>query len=305
MLRILSYNIEAHDEVRGMSESGSGARRLTAEEQRNVATAYEQMAAAMAGWRDAAEGRRRLEAIQSEGLAWFTPSSNPKRELRQGREEYIKLVTEFQFDHYIPGSKVEISATTAQGNRVATEMISDIVLKDGTPYTNRYQQLFIFTPAGKVEVYKLYMDTAIFIRDDNRATAKIADDFLYALSSGGNLGIRHLLTDDATWTFTNLGCRPILMNKEAALNRIAKLQERLTGYGFSPVIGSAIVNGPYVAVRAKLTASDVRDRKSVTSEHQLVIKTEKPQESSHLGRILGGKIVSVREYIRGGSLPEV
>jgi len=53
------------------------------------------MAAAMAGWRDAAEGRRRLEAIQSEGLAWFTPSSNPKRELRQGREEYIRLETEF------------------------------------------------------------------------------------------------------------------------------------------------------------------------------------------------------------------
>jgi hypothetical protein len=288
-----------------MAESGSGARKLTAEEHRNVATAYEQMAAAMAGWRNAAEGRRRLEAIQSERLAWFTPSANPKRELHQGREEYIKLVTEFQFEHYIPGSKVAIFATTAQGNRVATEMISDIVLKDGTPYTNRYQQLFVFTPAGKVEVYKLYMDTAIFIRDDNRATAKIADDFLYALSSGGNLGIRYLLTDEATWTFTNMGCAPILMNKEAALNRIDKLQERLTGYGFRPVVGSAIVNGPYVAVRATLEASDARGRKAVTREHNFVIKTEKPQESSHAGRILGGKIVSVREYIRGGSLPEV
>jgi hypothetical protein len=288
-----------------MAERGSGARELTAEEQRNVATAYEQMAAAMAGWRDAAEGRRRLEAIQSEGLAWFTPSANPKREMHQGREEYIKLVTEFQFDHYIPGSKVEIFATTAQGNRVATEMISDIVLKDGTPYTNRYQQLFIFTPAGKVEVYKLYMDTAIFIRDDNRATAKIADDFLYALSAGGNLGIRYLLTDEATWTFTNLGREPILMDKEAALNRIDKLQERLTGYGFKPVVGSAIVNGSYVAVRANLAARDARDRKPVASQHHFIIKTEKPQESSHAGRILGGKIVSVREYVRGGSLPEV
>jgi hypothetical protein len=288
-----------------MSESGSGARELTAGEHRNVATAYEQMAAAMAGWRDAEEGRKRLEAIQSEDLDWFTPSANPRRELHQGREEYIKLVTEFQFDYYIPGSKVEIFATTAQGNRVATEMISDIVLKDGTPYTNRYQQLFIFTPAGKVQVYKLYMDTAIFIRDDNRATAKIGDDFLYALSSGGNLGIRHLLTDEATWQFNNLGCRPVTMDKEAALKRIDKLQERLTGYGFSPVVGSAIVNGPYVTVRAKLAASDLRDRKAVASEHHFVIKTEKPQESSHAGRILGGKIVAVREYIRGGSLPEV
>jgi ketosteroid isomerase-like protein len=288
-----------------MGESGSGARELTAEERRNVATAYEQMAAAIAGWRDPAEGRRRLEAIQSENLAWFTPSSNPKREMHQSRAEYIKLVTEFQFDHYIPGSKVEIFATTAQGNRVATEMISDIVLKDGTPYTNRYQQLFIFTPAGKVEVYKLYMDTAIFIRDDNRATTKIAEDFLYALSTGGNLGIRYLLTDEATWTFANPGCGPIIMNKEAALNRIDRLQERLTGFGFKPVVGSAIVNGSHVAVRGILAATDARDRKPVATEHHFVIKTEKPQESSHAGRILGGKIVSVREYVRGGSLPEI
>jgi len=286
-----------------MSESRGGARELTAEERRNVATAYEQMAAAMAGWRDAAEGRRRLEAIQSERLVWFTPSANPKRELHQGRDEYIKLVTEFQFDHYIPGSKVEIFATTAQGNRVATEMISDIVLKDGTPYTNRYQQLFVFSPAGKVEVYKLYMDTAIFIRDDNRATAKIADDFLYALSTGGNLGIRYLLTDNAVWTFTNPGCRPILLDKEAALNRIDRLQERLTGFGFKPVFGSAIVNGSYVAIRATLAAMDPRADKPVSTEHNFVIRTEKPQESSHAGRILGGKIVSVREYVRGGSLP--
>jgi hypothetical protein len=288
-----------------MAERESGARELTAEEQRNVATAYEQMAAAMAGWRDAPEGRKRLEAIQSEDLAWFTPSSNPRRELHQGREEYIKLVTEFQFDYYIAGSKVQIFATTAQGNRVATEMISDIVLKDGTPYTNRYQQLFIFNPAGKVQVYKLYMDTAIFIRDDNRATAKIADDFLYALSSGGNLGVRYLLTDKAVWTFANSGCKPILLSKEAALNRIEQLQERLTGFGFKPVIGSAIVNGPYVAVRANLAAIDARTDKQVSTEHQFVIKTEKPQDSSHAGRILGGKIVSVREYVRGGSLPEI
>jgi hypothetical protein len=288
-----------------MGQCGSGARELTAEERRNVATAYEQMAAAMAGWRDAAEGRRRLEAIQSESLVWFTPSANPKRELHQGRDEYIKLVTEFQFDHYIPGSKVEIFATTSQGNRVATEMISDIVLKDGTPYTNRYQQLFIFTPAGKVEVYKLYMDTAIFIRDDNRATAKIADDFLYALSTGGNLGIRYLLTDDATWTFTNRGCSPVVMNNENAVRRIDNLQEKLTGYGFKPEVGSAIVNGSYATIRANLTATDTRNGKPVTSEHHFVIKTEKPQESSHAGRILGGKILSVREYIRGASLPEV
>jgi hypothetical protein len=301
----LSYNIEAHNEVRDMSGSGSGARELTAAEQRNVATAYEQMAAAMAGWRDPVEGRKRLEAIQAEDMAWFTPSANPRRELRQGREEYIKLVTEFQFDFYIPGSKVEIFATTAQGNRVATEMISDIVLKDGTPYTNRYQQLFIFTPAGKVQVYKLYMDTAIFIRDDNRATAKIADDFLYALSTGGTLGIRYLLTDEATWTFTNPGAKPLVLNKEAALKRIDKLQERLTGYGFQPVAGSAIANGPLVSVRASLAASDARDRRPVATEHLFVIKTEKPQESSHAGRILGGKITAVREYVRGGFLPEV
>ena len=288
-----------------MADDGTGERQLTTQEKRNVATAYEQMAAAMAGWRDAAEGRRRLQAIQSDGLVWYTPSANAKRELHQGREEYVKLVTEFQFDFYIPGSKVEIFATTAQGNRVATEMISDIVLKDGTPYTNRYQQLFIFSPAGKVEVYKLYMDTAIFIRDDNRATAKIADDFLYALSSCGTLGLRYLLTDAAHWTFTNLGGKPQVMDKEAALKRIEKLQERLTGYGFKVEVGSAVVNGAHVTVRAKLAANDTHNGKRITTEHHFVIKTEKPQESSHAGRILGGKILSVREYVRGGSVPEI
>jgi len=147
-----------------MATVASG-RQLTHDERRNVATACEQMEAAMAGWADPVEGRRRLEVIQAQDMVWYTPSANPHREIHQGREAYIKLVTEFQFDHYIPGSKVEIFATIAQGNRVATEMISDIVMKDGTPYTNRYQQLFLFNSAGKVIVYKLYMDTAVFIRD--------------------------------------------------------------------------------------------------------------------------------------------
>lgn len=283
----------------------TGGRALSAEERRNVATACEQMDAAMAGWRDAAEGRRRLEAIQAENLIWFTPSSNPHTEMKQGREEYIRLVTEFQFDHYIPGSKVEIFDVTAQGNRVATEMISDIVMKDGTPYTNRYQQLFEFDPQGKVAVYKLYMDTAIFIRDDDKATKKIVDDFLYALSSSGTLGLRHLMKEDASWSFPTRGGRIVTLDKEDALGRIERLQSHTTGLGFEEIHGSPIIRGNYATVRATVSGTDIRDGKPFATTHHFVIKTEKPQEASHAGRVIGGKITAVREYVRGGFLPEV
>jgi ketosteroid isomerase-like protein len=281
--------------------SSGDARKLSPEEVRNTATAYEQMAAAMAGWRDAGEGRRRLEAIQSPDLDWFTPSSNPNREIHQGREAYIALVTEFQFDFYIPGSKVEIFATTAQRNRVATEMISDIVLKDGTPYTNRYQQLFVFDAAGKVVTYKLFMDTAIFIRDDNRATAKIAEDFLYALSTSGTLGLRYLLTDDATWTFVSKREGPVTLGKEAALARVDQLQQRFDGFGFEPVPKSAIVSGAQVSIAATPCAS----AGAANTQYRFVIETQKPQEASHAGRILGGKISRVREYVRGNPIAEL
>lgn len=283
----------------------TGGRELSADERRNVATACEQMDAAMAGWRDAAEGRRRLEAIQDENLVWFTPSSNPHTEMKQGREEYIKLVTEFQFDHYIPGSKVEIFDVTAEGNRVATEMISDIVMKDGTPYTNRYQQLFEFNSQGKVAVYKLYMDTAIFIRDDNKATKKIADDFLYALSTCGTLGLRYLMKDDATWSFPARGGDIVTLNKSEALDRIERLQSNMTGLGFDEVYRSPIIRGNYVTVRATVSGTDIRDGKPFSATHHFVIKTEKPQEASHAGRVIGGKITEIREYVRGGFLPEV
>jgi ketosteroid isomerase-like protein len=282
-----------------------GARNLSPEEVRNTATACEQMAAAMAGWRDADEGRRRLEAIQSPNLDWFTPSSNPHREIHQGRAAYVALVAEFQFDFYIPGSKVAIFATTAQRNRVATEMISDIVLKDGTPYTNRYQQLFVFDAAGKVVTYKLYMDTAIFIRDDNRATAKIAEDFLYALSTSGTLGLRYLLTDDATWTFASKREGSVTLGKEATLARVDQLQQRFDGFGFEAIPKSAIVNGAQVSIGAMPCASAARADGASTAEYRFVIETQKPQEMSHAGRILGGKISRVREYVRGNPIAEI
>ena len=152
-------------------------------------TACEQMAAAMAGWVNPEEGRRRLLAIQADNFQWWIPSGDPKLVVVRDRETYIKLTNDYQFRRYVmPGSEVRIFATTAQDNRVATEMTSDIAERRGggvQAYTNRYHQLFELNDAGKIVKYALYMDTQVPARDQLWTGQKIAENFIRALSVGG------------------------------------------------------------------------------------------------------------------------
>lgn len=178
---------------------------LTPEERRNVAAAYEQLDAAMVGWRDPAEGRRRLDAVLADDFVWFVPTSDPARQARGTKQDYIDYVTVFQHENYLPGSRVEIFAHTVHGGRVATEMLSDIVRKDGSSYRNRYHQLFQFNDQGRVREYRLYMDSAVIVTDAFAACERAARAFIEALPSGKAARIGQHVTSDFCWAPANGG----------------------------------------------------------------------------------------------------
>lgn len=224
---------------------------LTPQEVRNVKAACEQMAAAVAGWANADEGRRRLEAIQAEDFKWFVPVADPSAQQYGTRETYVQLVVERQFDMYKPGSKVEIFATTAQGNRVATEMIADIYTKDGEPYTNRYQQLFFFNDAGKIQEYRLFQDSEIHTWDYDQAIKREVLRFFEAMSSSGTALVRDMLADNATWEVRRAGNGVVSMNKSEAVAELDKLQNAVGGLHFTVKPENIVIQGERVAVEAR------------------------------------------------------
>jgi ketosteroid isomerase-like protein len=67
--------------------------------------------------------------------------------------------------------RLEVVGTTAEGDRVATEVESEGVLADGTVYRNQYHHLFR-VEAGRIVLIREYMDTmlanATFCADELR-----------------------------------------------------------------------------------------------------------------------------------------
>ncbi|MFD0849034.1 nuclear transport factor 2 family protein [Sphingosinicella xenopeptidilytica] len=200
---------------------------LTPEERRNVAAAYEQLDAAMAGWRDRAEGRQRLDAVLADDFVWFVPTSDPARQARGSKQDYIDYVTVFQHENYQPGSRVEIFAHTAHGNRVATEMLSDIVRKDGSPYRNRYHQLFKFNDKGQVKEYRVYMDSAVIVTDAFAACERAVRAFIAALGSGDARTLKVHVTENFRWLPAD-GAGGLDVDAVAALVQAAKAKRTLT-----------------------------------------------------------------------------
>lgn len=229
--------------------------KLTPQEVRNVKAACEQMAAAIAGWADAAEGRRRLEAILADDFKWFVPVADPSVQQYGTRETYVQLVIDRQFNMFKPGSKVEIFATTAQGNRVATEMIADIYTKEGEPYTNRYQQLFFFDDAGKIREYRLYQDSEIHNWDYDQAIKRNVLRFFEAMSSSGTALVRDMLADDATWEIRRAGNGVVSMDRAEAVAELDKLQNEIGGLHFDVKPENIVIQGERVAVEATSTGT--------------------------------------------------
>jgi ketosteroid isomerase-like protein len=272
---------------------------LTPQEYRNVKTACEQMDAAMAAWVNPEEGRRRLLAIQADDFKWWTPSGDPRVMVVRDRDAYIQLTTEYQHTHYImPGSEVRIFATTAQDNRVATEMISDIAERRGggiQGYTNRYHQLYVFNASGKIVEYHLYQDTAIHARDQIWTGQKVAENFVRALSVGGVMYMRTLLADDATWTTPRVGVTPSpSLDKEALLAALRKLQSRFDGFWVATSTDDITVDGNKIAVAAVSRGINPVTHGVYRNVHHFLLTLEGETSASSIGA--ADTIKSIIEY---------
>lgn len=271
---------------------------LTPQEVRNVKSACEQMAAAMAGWVSPEEGRRRLTAIQSEKFQWWIPSGDPHLQVVRDREAYIKLTNDFQFRRYImPGSEVRIFATTAQDNRVATEMTSDIAERRGggvQGYTNRYHQLFEFDDAGKIVRYALYMDTQVPARDQQWTGQKIAENFVRALSVGGVMYMSTLLADDASWTTERVEPVAPIVSKANILSALQKLQNSIDSFWVTTSTDEITVEGNRVAIAAVSTGTNPVTRKPYRNVHQFLLTLGGEAKGNYVGS--ADLISSVKEY---------
>jgi ketosteroid isomerase-like protein len=253
---------------------------LTPDETRNVKTACEQMAAAMAGWVDPKEGPARLTAIQAEDFHWWHPSGDPAIEIHKNRDDYIALTSEWQHQHFVmPGSEVRIFATTAQDNRVATEMISDIADKvRNEPYGHRYHQLFVFNKAGKVIEYHLYSDYGSFVRDQVRRGDRLAENLLWGMSSGGVMYFSTILSDNFRWSVERPDGTASNLDKAQAVQALRMLQNGADGkldggnyFSITAPYSDMTVEGSRVAVVAKARHIDPATGKATETPHHLVV----------------------------------
>jgi hypothetical protein len=253
---------------------------LTAQETRNVKTACEQMAAAMAGWVDPKEGPARLIAIQAEDFHWWHPSGDPSIEIHKNRDDYIALTSDWQHQHFVmPGSEVHIFATTAQDNRVATEMISDIADKvRNEPYGHRYHQLFVFDKAGKVTEYHLYSDYGSFVRDQVRRGDRLSENLLRGMSSGGVVYFSTILSDDFKWSTARPDGGASDMNKAQTVEALRQLQNGVAGqldggnyFSIAAPYSDMTVEGSKVAVVARARHIDPATGQTTESPHHLVV----------------------------------
>lgn len=135
---------------------------LNGTERRNVAAAYEMIDAIHRCCIEPRAGRLWLERLLANDFVSFTPTSDPDRQHIQRKQAFIDSIRN-QGARLKPDSHMQIVAHTAQGNRVATEMNSELVSEGGFSVSNRYHQLFLFDSVGKITQYRTYMDSAAII----------------------------------------------------------------------------------------------------------------------------------------------
>lgn len=192
---------------------------LTRDEQRNVKAACAEIEAQMQAWRDPAGGARTLDAILAGNFTWVTPTTQWDRFHRGDKADYIRRVTVDQANRYAAGSRYQILHTTAQDDRVAIEMLSEINLKDGTKTRNRYHLLYRFDALGKVVEARHYLDTAAMEDDKRAANTRIALAFIDAVAKGDGAAAAKLLAEDVRWIVPASEPRPG-MDRDTAIRVI-------------------------------------------------------------------------------------
>lgn len=256
---------------------------LTKHEYRNVKTACEQINAEMMAWKDPAEGRRRLALIQADNFEYYVPTSDALRFKRQTREDYIRHVTEFGQDGLGPGSNLRILATTAQGDRVATEMVADIRHKNGSGYTNVYHQLFQFDDSGKVRTYKVYMDSAALARESRAQERAVIMKFFDGITAAPPPDFSDLFSDQIRWIGERPGAASSEMDHAAVLKTIASLPTTFRQLKVTPDLDAITQQDNRIAVEAKSHGIFANGTEYNNVYHFLFI-------------VAGDKISEIREY---------
>jgi ketosteroid isomerase-like protein len=206
---------------------------LTPWERRNLAAAYECIAACVAGWTNTTEGRSRLDAVLADDFVQFTPTSDPARRVRPDKHEYIDRVTNVERLEYQPGSRMQITGHTVHGDRVATETSTDIIRLDGSPYRNRLHQFFLFNAASRIVEYRTYMDSATIVDDATAATSARARAFFSALETGSAPELNACVA--ATFRFHGADGAAML-NATELLNLCRRIKSRHPGFADANVV---------------------------------------------------------------------
>jgi ketosteroid isomerase-like protein len=265
---------------------------LTKQEYRNVKTACEQMDAEMAGWKDPVEGRRRLTAIQADNFEYYEPTSDALRFKRQTREDYIRHVTELERDSLAPGSYLRILATTAQGDRVATETVADIRRKNGSGYRSVYHQLFQFDESGRVRIYKIYIDSAALARDSRAQQRAVVMKFFDGITAAPPANFGDLFSDQIRWIGERPGGANSEMDHAAVLKTIASLPTTFRQLRVTPDLDAITQQDNRIAIEAKSHGVFANGAEYNNVYHFLFI-------------VDGDKIKEIREYSPTTVSPEV
>lgn len=255
---------------------------LSRAEAANVRTACAYAAATMLTWKDPAAGKSKLNAILADDFVVYTPTSDPSRFVEGNRDDYMQLVSATQREKYAEGN-LQVLGTTAQGNRVATEMRAFFVGKDGVKTEDYYHQLFVFDAKGKIELCKQYTDTARVMRQNSEAGVRVAEAWLKALSTGSTEIAQSVLAEDFTWTVFRAEDPRRPMTKQMALKAIGGIPTVLKGLSITALPDGITAEGDRVSVQAASHGTHVNGKEYNNVYHFIMTLRD-------------GRIQSIRQY---------
>jgi ketosteroid isomerase-like protein len=226
----------------------------------NVAAAYEMIDALRKCWIEPSAGRLWLERILAEDFVSFTPTSDPDRQQLLDKQAFIDSIQN-QGLRLKPTSRMHIVAHTAHGNRVATEMSSELVYEDGSPVRNRYHQLFLLDSEGKIAQYRTYMDSAAIIDNAIVRGEHLVRNFVVALG-GASPDLKKLTTKHFEYRAADgsvsIGADPLLVKIAGIRDKVSKFSLEIIEEGLviEPGIASVEVQTPNGFVHSLIVRFD-------------------------------------------------
>jgi ketosteroid isomerase-like protein len=219
---------------------------LTDSERRNVSAAFEMIDAIRSSWTEPQAGRPRLETLLAEDFVSFTPTSDSARQQRLDKQEFIDLIRN-QRSQLKSDSSLQIAAHTAHGNRVATEVNSEMKYLDGSSVRNRYHQLFLFDSTGKIAQSRTYMDSAAIVESAATQGEALVRSFVVALGDAS--------PELKKLTSEHFEFRPAdgsaAIGVDSLLEKIAAVRKKAGKFGLYPIEGGLVVGEGMASVEAQ------------------------------------------------------